>query len=57
VTHRLALARRTDHIVVVADGRVAEAGTHDELMGAGGRYADAFSMQAALYPLEEPGDE
>jgi ATP-binding cassette subfamily B protein len=56
VTHRLALARRTDHIVVVADGRVAEAGTHDELMRAGGRYADAFSMQAALYPLEEPGD-
>jgi ATP-binding cassette, subfamily B, bacterial len=55
VTHRLALARRTDHVVVIADGRVAEAGTHDELMRAGGRYADAFSMQAALYPLEEPG--
>jgi ATP-binding cassette, subfamily B, bacterial len=56
VTHRLALARRTDHIVVVESGRVAEAGTHDELMRAGGRYADAFSMQAALYPLEEPDD-
>ena len=56
VTHRLALARRTDHIVVVDGGRVAEAGTHAELMRAGGRYADAFSMQAALYPLEEPAD-
>jgi ATP-binding cassette, subfamily B, bacterial len=56
VTHRLALARRTGHIVVVESGRVAEAGTHDELMRAGGRYADAFSMQAALYPLEEPDD-
>jgi ATP-binding cassette subfamily B protein len=53
VTHRLALARRTDHILVVDGGRVAEAGTHDELMRAGGRYADAFSMQAALYPMEE----
>jgi ATP-binding cassette subfamily B protein len=57
VTHRLGLARRTDHIVVVDGGRVAEAGTHAELMRTGGRYADAFSMQAALYPLEEAGDE
>jgi ATP-binding cassette subfamily B protein len=56
VTHRLALARRTDHIVVLEGGRVVEAGTHDELIRAGGRYADAFSMQAALYPLEEPAD-
>jgi ATP-binding cassette subfamily B protein len=56
VTHRLALARRTDRIYVVEGGAVAEAGTHDELLAAGGRYADAFGMQAALYPLEEPDD-
>src|SRR4051794_22278326 len=55
VTHRLALARRADQICVVADGRVAERGTHDELIRAGGRYADAFAMQASLYPLEEAG--
>jgi ATP-binding cassette, subfamily B, bacterial len=52
VTHRLALARRTDRIFVVEDGRVAEAGSHDELMDKGGRYASAFAMQAGLYPLE-----
>jgi ATP-binding cassette, subfamily B, bacterial len=55
VTHRLALARRTDRIYVIDAGRVAEEGTHDELVAAGGRYADAFGMQAALYPLEAGG--
>lgn len=53
VTHRLALARRTDRIYVVEHGRVIEEGTHAELLRAGGRYADAFLMQASLYPLEE----
>jgi ATP-binding cassette subfamily B protein len=52
VTHRLALARRTDRIFVVEAGRVVEAGSHDDLVRAGGRYASAFAMQAGLYPLE-----
>jgi ATP-binding cassette subfamily B protein len=55
VTHRLALARRADQICVIADGHIAERGTHDELLRLGGRYADAFAMQASLYPLEEAG--
>jgi ATP-binding cassette subfamily B protein len=53
VTHRLALARRTDLIFVVEHGRVVESGTHEELIDLGGRYASAFSMQASLYPMEE----
>jgi ATP-binding cassette subfamily B protein len=52
VAHRLALARRCDQIVVVERGRIAEAGDHDSLLAAGGRYAQAFGMQASLYPLE-----
>jgi ATP-binding cassette subfamily B protein len=56
VTHRLALARRTDRIFVVERGLVVEHGTHDELLSIGGRYAAAFSMQASLYPLDQTAD-
>ncbi|MCM3846659.1 ABC transporter ATP-binding protein/permease [Pseudonocardia sp. DR1-2] len=39
VAHRLQTARRADRIVVLFGGRIAEEGTHDELVRAGGRYA------------------
>jgi ABC-type multidrug transport system fused ATPase/permease subunit len=34
---------------VIADGHVAELGTHEELLRAGGRYAELFELQAAGY--------
>jgi ATP-binding cassette subfamily B protein len=52
VTHRLSLARRAARIFVVDGGRVVETGSHDELVARSGRYADAFAMQAGLYPYE-----
>ncbi|MDP1804803.1 MAG: ATP-binding cassette domain-containing protein, partial [Acidimicrobiales bacterium] len=39
IAHRLATAMRADRIAVIHDGRVAELGSHDELVAAGGRYA------------------
>jgi ATP-binding cassette subfamily B protein len=38
-----------DLIVYLEAGHAAEAGTHDELMAAAGRYAELFSLQAAAY--------
>jgi ATP-binding cassette, subfamily B, bacterial len=49
VSHRFSTVRMADLIVVVADGRVREQGSHDELMAANGLYAELYSMQAAAY--------
>ena len=48
VTHRLNLARRADSIVVMAEGSIAEAGTHDELMLARGLYAHMYERQSGF---------
>jgi ATP-binding cassette subfamily B protein len=49
VSHRFTTVRMADLIVVLADGRVAEQGTHDELMAAGGAYAELYRLQERAY--------
>ncbi|MBP2305524.1 type I secretion system permease/ATPase [Azospirillum melinis] len=46
VAHRLSTVRGCDRIVTVEEGRIAEQGTHDELIRLGGRYAALWRMQA-----------
>jgi ATP-binding cassette subfamily B protein len=38
-----------DRIIVLADGKVEESGTHADLMATPGRYAELFELQAAGY--------
>ncbi|MFI6498245.1 ABC transporter ATP-binding protein [Nonomuraea typhae] len=52
ITHRLANVRHADRIYVLHRGRIAEEGTHGQLMALGGRYAELFTLQADGY-LEE----
>ncbi|HWF56370.1 MAG TPA: ABC transporter ATP-binding protein, partial [Solirubrobacteraceae bacterium] len=43
IAHRLTTAMKADRIVVVDDGRIAELGSHEELVARGGRYAEMYA--------------
>jgi len=51
ISHRFSSVRTADRIYVLHEGQVEEDGTHQELMAAGGRYAEMFSFQAEAYQL------
>jgi len=49
ISHRFSTVRMADRILVLQDGRIAEQGSHDELVRNGGHYAEMFELQAAGY--------
>lgn len=49
ISHRFSTIRMADRIFVLQDGSITEAGTHDELMNAGGTYAHLYETQAHCY--------
>ncbi len=49
ISHRFSTVRMADHILVLEAGRITEAGSHDDLISLGGRYAELFEMQAGRY--------
>ncbi|MEZ5670399.1 MAG: ABC transporter ATP-binding protein [Alphaproteobacteria bacterium] len=53
IGHHLPTVSVADQIVVLIDGRIAETGTHDELVRAGGWYAGAFRRQALHAPMPD----
>ena len=53
IAHRLSTVVGADQIVVLDAGRAAERGTHAELLGKGGLYAELWARQAAERELEE----
>ena len=49
ISHRFSSVRMADRILVLANGKVEAAGTHEELMSQRGRYSELFELQAAGY--------
>ncbi|HPP36588.1 MAG TPA: ABC transporter ATP-binding protein, partial [Clostridiales bacterium] len=53
ISHRLGSTKLADIIYVIADGRIAESGSHEELMEKNGIYAEMFRAQAEWYKTGE----
>ena len=49
ISHRFSTVRMADRILVLERGEMLEIGSHEELLKAGGRYAELFELQAAGY--------
>ena len=57
ISHRLASTRFCDRIILIDNARIAEEGTHEELLCAGGKYAELFSVQSQYYKEGETQHE
>lgn len=53
ITHRLASVRKADRILFLEGGSLVEQGSHEDLMGLNGRYAELCRLQSQLHGLEE----
>jgi ATP-binding cassette subfamily B protein len=57
IAHRLSTIRDADRIVVMEDGEIIETGTHGDLLGVGGTYADLWDSQADATSRGVPADD
>ena len=51
IAHRLSTVRRADRIITIENGRLIEDGSHDELIGTGGRYASLHRLQLGIHEV------
>ncbi len=56
ISHRLASTQFCDRILYLKDGKIAEEGTHQELVALGGEYSQLFEMQSCWYREDYKGE-
>ena len=56
IAHRLSTILAADEILVIKDGRIAERGTHEDLVGAGGVYTQLYETQFSKAAKSSPSD-
>ena len=57
ISHRLASTRFCDRVIFIDEKKIAESGTHEELLVAGNKYAELFQIQSKYYQEEVGADE
>jgi ATP-binding cassette subfamily B multidrug efflux pump len=55
ISHRISTAREADRVIVLDEGKIVEQGTHEQLVAAGGIYAETYRKQRIMVDLEAAG--